>query len=81
MADKQRLRLTLRDTVRDRTWSSHPVEVTADPDDHDVLRDHIERLARSLDHRTGEPWWIGEYEADVQSLDETWRKFTLPGGI
>lgn len=81
MAHQQRLKLTLRNVTNDRTWKHHPLEVTADPDDHDAIRRHIEHMARSLEHRTGEPWWRVQYEARVQGLDETWRDFTIPGAV
>jgi hypothetical protein len=80
MADQQRLKLTLRNVMNDRTWTNQPIEVTVDPDDHRTIRGYIEQLARSLDGRTGEPWWRVQYEARVQGLDQEWRNFTVPGG-
>jgi hypothetical protein len=80
MAHQQRLKLTLRNVVNDRTWTNQTREVTADPDDHDTLRGYIEQMARSLDSRTGEPWWRVQYEVRVQGLDQAWRDFTVPGG-
>jgi len=79
---QERLKLTLRNVVNDRTWSgkNYTREVTADPDDHDALRAYLEQMARDLDHRTGEPWWKVQYTVRVQGLDQTWRDFTVPGG-
>ena len=81
MANQQRLKLTLRNVVNDRTWTgkTYTREITADPDDHAVIRDYLEQMARSLDHRTGEPWWRVQYEVRVEGLDETWRELTVPG--
>jgi hypothetical protein len=80
VADKERLRLTLRDRIDGRTWTGHRLDVTADPDDHAAIRRHIVDMARNLDHRTGDPWWRGQYEVDVDSLDQTWRqRFTVAG--
>lgn len=81
MADQQRLKLTLRNVMNDRTWTGQPLTVTADPDDHRAIRGYIEQLARSLDGRTGEPWWRVQYEARVRYLDQEWRDdVTIPGG-
>jgi hypothetical protein len=82
MAHQQRLKLTLRNVVNDRTWTgtNYTREVTADPEDHDTLRGYLEQMARSLDGRTGEPWWRVQYEVRVEGLDQTWRDFTVPGG-
>ena len=80
MAHQQRLKLTLRNVVNDRTWTSQSREVTADPEDHREIRGYIEQMARSLDGRTGEPWWRVQYEVRVQGLDQEWRDFTVPGG-
>lgn len=79
VADKQRLRLTLIDEVGRREFTHESVEVTADPDDHAALRNHLEQLARSVDHRTGEAWWLAQYSLKVQGLEQEWRKFKLPG--
>lgn len=82
MANQQRLKLTLRNVTNDRTWTGkhNTREVTADPEDHAAIRDYLEQMARSLDGRTGEPWWRVQYEVRVEGLDETWREFTVPGG-
>ena len=80
MANEQRLKLTLRNTVNDRTWTSQTRQVTADPDDHPTLRAYLEQMARDIDHRTGEPWWKVQYTIRVQGLDQAWRDFTVPGG-
>lgn len=82
MAQAQRLKLTLRNVVNDRTWdgSKYTREITADPDDHATIRGYLEQMARDLDHRTGEPWWKVQYTVRVQGLDQTWRDFTVPGG-
>jgi hypothetical protein len=82
MAHQQRLKLTLRNVMNDRTWagSKYTREVTADPDDHDTLRGYLEQMARSLEDRTGEPWWRVQYEVRVQGLEQEWRDFTVPGG-
>jgi hypothetical protein len=82
MAHQQRLKLTLRNVVNDRTWDgkNYTREVTADPDDHDTLRGYLEQMARDIDHRTGEPWWKVQYTVRVQGLEQEWRDFTVPGG-
>lgn len=81
MAHQQRLKLTLRNVVNDRTWTNQPREVTADPTDHTALRSFLEQMARSLDHRTGEPWWRVQYEVKVSNLDHEWQpEFTVLGG-
>lgn len=82
MADKQRLRLTLRDRVGKREWTHQAIEITADPDDHKTLLQFMEDMARDLDRRgtAGEPWWIGQYAVRVQGLDQEWRDFEIAGG-
>lgn len=80
MAHAQRLKLTLRNTVADRTWTNQPVEITADPDDHKTIRATLVEMARDLDSRTGEPWWKVQYQVRVQGLDQEWRDFVVPGG-
>lgn len=80
MADPQRLKLTLRNITNDRTWTNQTRDITADPDDHAAIREALEQMARSIDGRTGEPWWRVQYEVRVQGLDQTWRDFTVPGG-
>lgn len=80
MAHQQRLKLTLRNTVADRTWTNQPVEITADPDDHKTIRATLEQMARDLDSRTGEPWWKVQYQVRVQGLEQEWRDFVVPGG-
>lgn len=80
MAHQQRLKLTLRNVMNDRTWTNQAMEVTADPEDHDTLRAYLEQMARNLDGRTGEPWWKVQYTVRVQGLDQEWRDFTVPGG-
>lgn len=81
MADQQRLKLTLHNVVNDRTWTgkNYTREVIADPDDHGTIRGYLEQMARSLDGRTGEPWWRVQYEVHVEGLEQTWREFTVPG--
>ena len=80
MAHQQRLKLTLRNVVSDRTWVNQSVEITADPEDHAAIRDHIEQMARDLDGMNGEPWWLHHYKVRVEGLEQTWRDFWLPGG-
>lgn len=80
MAQEQRLKLTLRNAMNDRTWTNQTREVTADPDDHHTLRGYLEQMARDIDHRTGEPWWRVQYTVRVQGLDQEWRDFVVPGG-
>lgn len=82
MAHQQRLKLTLRNVVADRTWDSkaHKREITADPDDHAAIRPYIEQMARDLEGRTGEPWWRVQYSVRVQGIDQEWRDFTVLGG-
>jgi len=82
MAHQQRLKLTLRNVVNDRTWDgkNHQREITADPDDHHTIRGYLEQMARDLDHRTGEPWWKVQYAVRVQGLDQEGRDFVVPGG-
>jgi hypothetical protein len=80
VAHQQRLKLTLRNVVSDRTWTNQPREVTADPDDHRTIRAYLEQMARDLDGRSGEPWWKVQYTVRVQGLDQEWRDFTLAGG-
>jgi hypothetical protein len=80
VAHEQRLKLTLRNVNNDRAWTNQPRVVVADPDDHGTIRGYLEQMARSLDHRTGEPWWKVQYEVRVQGLDQEWRDFTVPGG-
>lgn len=80
MADQQRLKLTLRNRTNGRTWTHQPIEITADPDNHAALHEQLVGMARSLDGRTGEPWWDSQYEIRVQGIDQAWRDFTLPGG-
>lgn len=79
MAHAQRLKLTLRNRSNGREWTGQRVEVTEDPDDHAALLKHLEAMARDLDGRRGETWWIGEYELRVQGLDQEWRDFRLVG--
>jgi hypothetical protein len=79
MAHAQRLKLTLRNHVSDRTWTGQPLEVTADPDDHATLREHLESMARNLDYRTGIPWWMDQYTMRIQGLDQAWRDFWISG--
>lgn len=81
MADKQRLKLTLRDRVGNRVWKHQPLTVTADPDDTATLQGHVIEMARDLDNRGGgDPWWASQYAAHVEGLDETWRDFEVIGG-
>lgn len=80
MANEQRLRLTLKDRQDGREWTGQRLDVREDPDDFDALLQHLENLARSLDHRTGDAeHWIERYQIRVQSLEETWRDFPLAG--
>lgn len=76
---RQRLKLTLRNVVSDRTWVNQPLIVTADPEDHSTIQPLIEQMARSLDGRTGDPWWITQYQVRCQGLDQTWRDDWIPG--
>lgn len=80
MAHQQRLKLTLRNVGAGRTWVDQPLEITADPEDHAAIREHIEQMARDLDGRTGNPWWADQYKLRVQGLDQEWRDFWLTGG-
>lgn len=80
MAHAQRLKLTLRNHVTDRTWTGQPLTITADPDDHAAILQHLEPMARNLDGRTGEPWWRDQYTLRVQNLEQEWRDpFWLSG--
>jgi hypothetical protein len=72
MANQQRLKLTLRNHVSDRTWTNQPLEVTADYDDNPALLAHLESMARNLDYRTGAPWWMDQYTMRVQGVDQHW---------
>lgn len=82
MARQQRLKLTLRDRLDGREWTHQSVEVTADPEDHAVIVDHMIALARELTHRgNGAPWWIEQYAVKVHYLEEEWRDdFVVVGG-
>lgn len=80
MATQTRLKLTLRNVVSDRTWTNQPLEITADPEDHDLIRGHIEQLARDLDGRTGHPWWFDHYKLHVQGIDQHWWDYWITGG-
>lgn len=79
MAHVQRLKLTLRHVPSDRTWTGQPVTAVADPEENDTLLKHLESMARNLDHRTGEPWWLDQYMLRYQGLDETWRDEWISG--
>jgi hypothetical protein len=80
MANEQRLRLTLRDRQDGREWTGQRLDVREDPENINALVKHLENLARSLDHRTGEAvHWIDRYEIRVQGLDEGWRDYNVAG--
>jgi hypothetical protein len=81
MADRQRLKLTLRDRIGKREWTHQAVTVTADPEDLPAIVEHLVEMARDLDHRgQGAPWWIEQYAVRVQGLDQEWRDFEVVGG-
>ena len=80
MANEQRLRLTLRDRQDGREWTGQRLDVREDPENFGALLKHLENLARSLDHRTGDAvYWIDRYEVRVQGLEEAWRDFRVAG--
>lgn len=81
VADRQRLKVTLKKISNDREWTHQSVEITADPENHDEIRPEIIRLARELDGRgNGDPWWADQYKGHVQGIDQHWWDFWLPGG-
>lgn len=81
MADKQKLKLTLRHRGDGRIWKHQPVEIYADPDDRVALNDALIEMARDLDKLgSGSAWWADKYAARVQGIDETWRDFEIIGG-
>lgn len=84
MAQKQNLRLTLRERSGNRVWKHQPLDVFADPEDLPTLAGYVVEMARDsnrADRGNGEPWWASEYAANVHCLDETWRKdFEVFGG-
>jgi hypothetical protein len=77
MADSERLELTLRRAKSGTEF--RPVQVTADPDDHDVLVQHLVDLARTQDGRGDDLWWLAEYEMQVRGVDRAWRDFVVKG--
>lgn len=77
MAHVQRLKLTLRNVASDRTWTGQPLTISADPDDTEAIRENAEQMARDLDHRTGDPWWLKQYTLHVQGIDQEWRDFWI----
>lgn len=77
MSYKERLELRVRHRQRDRDFQ--PVQINADPDDHDELLKYVEDVARDQDGRYGEGW-LHEYEARIVGIDTEWRDFTIVAG-
>ena len=71
MGDKHRLHLRLR--YRGNGQFFEPVEVYADPEDHDELQRQLVELARDQDGRRNHGWaWQHEYELFVLEPDRPW---------
>lgn len=80
MAHVQRLKLTLRNHVTDRTWTGQPLTIQADPEDTAAILEHLEPMARNLDHRTGDAdHWRRDYTLRVQGLEQEWRDEWISG--
>lgn len=80
MAQRQKLKLTLKNISNGREWVHQAIEITADPDDHSTVAPSIIQLARDLDGRTGDPWWADQYKGHIQGIDEPWRDYWIFGG-
>jgi hypothetical protein len=81
MADRQKLKLTLRNIASDRTWTNQPLTIDADPDDTDNLREHGVQMACDLDGRSsGNLWWADQYKVHVEGIDQTWWNFWISVG-